>query len=155
MEYDAVFRSPFGYVGVTVGNGAVTAVDWLAEHREREPRDALAAETVRQLRAWFDEPRQPFDLPLAPADTPFRARMREAMCAIPPGRTRTYGEIAAEIGSVARAVGGACRHNPLAIIVPCHRVVARDGIGGYSGDWGRGAALSHKQRLLALERVAG
>lgn len=104
------------------------------------------------LLAWLDDwaaGRTPsFDaLPLAPLERPLDAHVRAAMLAIPYGETRSYGEVAAWIGRprAARAVGAACGRNPVALLVPCHRVVARDGLGGFSGPDGM------KQRLLAHE----
>jgi methylated-DNA-[protein]-cysteine S-methyltransferase len=69
---------------------------------------------------------------------------------IPHGQTRSYGELAMEVGSAPRAIGGACGHNPIPIVIPCHRVLGRNGLGGYSG----GAGLATKRRLLELERSA-
>lgn len=78
----------------------------------------------------------------------FQAMLRMALLAIPAGQTRSYGELAAELGSAPRAVGQALGANPLPLLVPCHRVVAAKGIGGFSG------GLDWKQRLLAFERGA-
>lgn len=152
--YEAVIATPLGRLGLATDGRVVLRIDWLDGGRERWPHDGLALAAARALAAWFEDPRELPSLPLAPAATPFQQRVREAMRAIPAGRTRTYGELAGELGSAARAVGGACRGNALPIVVPCHRVVARNGLGGYSGDWERGAVLSHKQRLLALEARA-
>ncbi|MDX1610256.1 MAG: methylated-DNA--[protein]-cysteine S-methyltransferase [Halofilum sp. (in: g-proteobacteria)] len=153
--YDAVWNGPLGRIGVRVSDDYVTDIDWLAAGPARTSTHPLAAETVRQLAAWFDDPgRFRFSLPLSPAPTPFQRRFRERLCAVPPGEVRTYGALAAELNSAPRAVGGACRANPLPLVVPCHRVVAADGIGGYGGDWGAGPAVDFKQRLLDLERRA-
>ena len=92
-----------------------------------------------------------FDLPLAPAGTAFEGRVWAAMQAIPYGETRCYGDLAEATGSAPRAVGRACGKNPIPIVVPCHRVLAKTGLGGYSGDGG----LVTKQRLLALEGALG
>ena len=89
-----------------------------------------------------------FDLPLAPEGTAFQKRVYAAMQRIPFGGMRSYGELAAELGSAARAVGGACGSNPLPIVIPCHRVVAAGGgLGGFSG----GAGASTKTWLLHHE----
>ena len=89
-------------------------------------------------------------LPLADAPTPFAARVRRALMAIPPGWTRTYGELARELGTSARAIGMACRANPLPIVVPCHRVVAVAAPGGYAGA-SNGPLPDFKRALLAHE----
>lgn len=151
-DYDAIWTSPCGRLGVRVADDYVTAVDWLPAGPDRAADHPLAAEAVRQLAAWFEDPRRSFQLPLAPAPTPFQRRVREAMRAIAPGETRTYGQLAAELATAPRAIGGACRCNPITLVVPCHRVVAQDGIGGYGGDWGAGPAIDQKARLLAFER---
>ena len=88
------------------------------------------------------------DLPLAPRGTEFQCRVWSALLAIPYGETRTYGELAAELGSSPRAVGTAVGRNPISVIVPCHRVVGADGsLTGYAG------GLDRKRALLALERA--
>lgn len=108
----------------------------------------LLAETARQLAAYFADRLELFDLPLAPAGTVFQRRVYDALLAIPYGTTKTYGHLAQELGSVARAVGGACGANPIPIIIPCHRILAGGGkTGGFSG--GRG--VSTKLQLLQLE----
>ena len=107
---------------------------------------------VEQAAAWADAyfagAADPCGLPLAPAETPFQAKVRSAMRAIPFGQTRTYGEIAKAIAGSPRAVGQACGCNPIPIIVPCHRVLAAGGsLGGFSG----GDGPSTKRRLLVHE----
>ncbi len=90
------------------------------------------------------------DLPLAPRGTDFQRRVWHALRAIAPGATRTYGDLARELGTSARAIGGACRANPCLIAVPCHRVVAKDGLGGFAGDIS-GRRLEVKRWLLRHE----
>jgi methylated-DNA-[protein]-cysteine S-methyltransferase len=109
--------------------------------------EALLDEAEAQLIAYFAGERESFDLPMAPSPTPRGAMLRDAICSIPPGQTMTYGALAQRIGSGARAIGQACARNPLPIIVPCHRIVASNGLGHYSG--GRG--LVTKSWLLAHE----
>ena len=105
--------------------------------------------TARQLREYFSGMRKTFDLPIAPMGTPFQMAVWRALCEIPYGETRTYGEIAAAIGNpkAGRAVGMACNRNPLWIVVPCHRVVGSCGnLTGYAG------GLDLKRSLLQLEQ---
>ena len=112
--------------------------------------DALLAEASAQLRAYFAGSRARFDLPFDLQGTPFQRRVWQALLAIAPGRTSSYGAIAAVIGSAAavRAVGGAVGRNPVSVIVPCHRVIGRDGtLTGYAG------GIDRKRALLALEGV--
>jgi methylated-DNA-[protein]-cysteine S-methyltransferase len=111
----------------------------------------LLAEAARQLAAYFDGRLRDFDLPLAPAGTAFEGRVWTAMREIPYGETRSYGVLAGATGSAPRAVGRACGKNPIPIVIPCHRVLAKGGLGGYSGEGG----LATKQHLLALEGALG
>lgn len=115
-----------------------------------EPADhPLLAEAARQLHAYIAGKLQTFDLPLALHGTPFRLRVWDQLLAIPYGQTMSYGELAEHLGSrsKARAVGGAAHANPVAIIVPCHRL-----IGGSGSLTGFGGGLPLKQALLDLER---
>ncbi len=90
------------------------------------------------------------NLPLAARGTDFQHRVWRALQAIPPGETRTYGDLARQLGTSARAIGGACRANPCLIAVPCHRVIAKDGLGGFAGDVA-GRRLEVKRWLLRHE----
>ena len=106
-----------------------------------------------QLEGYFADPEFGFDLPLAPRGTPFQRRVWSKIAAIAAGHTRSYGEIAREIDSAARAVGQACGANPLPLVVPCHRVLAASGIGGFAHH-DEGFHLSVKRWLLAHEGVS-
>lgn len=151
-DYDAVIRTPVGYVGIITGGGAVTGVELgLRRHRELAPRSVLAARAAGQLAEYFGRTRSRFDLPVATSGTAFQQRVWAALLAIPPGQTRSYGELARQLSTSARAVGGACRANPCPILVPCHRVVeSGGGLGGFSG-CRRGAWPAIKRRLLEHE----
>ena len=117
--------------------------------------DALGWRVAEQLRDYFAGKRRDFDLPLAPDGTAFQRRVWDALRAIPCGQTRTYGQVAKEVKSVARAVGQANRHNPIPIVIPCHRVLAGGGIGGYAGAWNDGEETDVKRWLLRHEGVPG
>jgi methylated-DNA-[protein]-cysteine S-methyltransferase len=119
----------------------------------RRAAAALAERAARQLERYRDDPDAGFDLPLLVEGTDFQKRVWDAMCAIPRGRTRTYGELARELGGEARAVGQACGDNRLPIVIPCHRVVAAAGIGGFGHATG-GYLLEAKRWLLMHERSA-
>jgi len=113
---------------------------------------------VRELEEYFEGGRRAFDVPvdLARAGA-FQRQVLEATAAIPYGTSRTYGDLAKELGGlgVVRAVGGALKHNPVAVIVPCHRVVAADGaLTGYGGAPGAGGRLDLKKALLEIEQGA-
>ena len=141
--------TPLGPIRLTWAEGGLQEVDL-----EPDPSPGLARgapETLTaELTAYFADPGHRFGLPLRPAGTPFQRRVWEALRAIPPGQTRTYGELAAELGTSARAVGGACRANPCPIVVPCHRVVGATGLGGFAGDTS-GRKLDVKRWLLRHE----
>lgn len=133
-QFQAILATPLGPLGVRVVDQGVTEIRFLPEDTPlRDPEVPLAEVVARQLAAYFGDPKQPFDLPLASRGTPFQERVWRALEAIPPGQTRTYGELARQLGTGPRAVGGACRANPCPILVPCHRVVAARGAGGYAG----------------------
>ena len=138
--------SPLGFLTVFEDAGAVIALEWGRVDEARPSK--LLDEAKRQLDAYFDGRLKRFDLPLKPAGSRFQQAVWTRMRAIPYGAARTYGELAKSLGSVARAVGGACGKNPIPIVVPCHRVVGQGGrLGGYSG----GDGLATKRALLALE----
>ena len=102
-----------------------------------------------QLTAYFKNQLQVFDIPTFPAGSAFQKRVLTQIQNIPFGETRTYSEIATSLKSWARPVGNACGHNPIPIIIPCHRVVGKNGLGGYSGEGG----LHTKRLLLSFERL--
>ena len=114
------------------------------------PKNALAERAARQLEQYREDPDTVFDLPLLIEGSPLQRGVWQAMCAIPRGRTRTYGELARELGADARAIGQCCGDNRLPIVIPCHRVVAADGIGGFSHT-SEGYLIEVKRWLLAHE----
>lgn len=138
-------HSPVGDLTISEDGGAIVAIDWGWVDEQAET--PLLVEARHQLHAYFDGAAAGFDLPLAPAGTPYQRRVWGALCEIPPGCTRSYADIARMVGGSPRAVGGANGRNPIPIVIPCHRVVATAGIGGYSG----GDGLPTKRFLLALE----
>ena len=114
------------------------------------PRNLLAERAARQLERYRDDPDAKFDLPVIVEGSALQRGVWDAMCAIPRGKTRTYGELARELGADARAIGQACGDNRLPIVIPCHRVVAADGIGGFGHATG-GYLLEVKRWLLMHE----
>jgi methylated-DNA-[protein]-cysteine S-methyltransferase len=137
-------------LGVRCTDGRVCCIEFLPPQKAVAPRTPVAADVVRQLRAYLGDPDSPFDLPLAPAGTPFQRRVWQAIAAIPRGEVRTYGELARSLRSAPRAVGQGCGANPYPIVVPCHRVVAAGALGGFAHS--RGGWLAEVKRwLLAHE----
>jgi len=142
-----------GPVAITAAKGAIISMDLLPPDTpldDTSPEPLLEA-AFTQLREYLAGQRQTFELPLAPVGTVFQKRIWTLLAEIPFGAVASYGDIAAQAGrpNAARAVGGACRCNPIPIFIPCHRVVTA---GGRLGGFGLGLEL--KQRLLDLEGVA-
>lgn len=147
----AVLPAPTFSIGVRCDDDAITEIVYLEPHMELRPRELLAKEAVRQLRAYLDDPRFVFSLPLRPQGTAFQRRVWAGIAAIPAGVTRSYGELATTLQSGPRAVGNACGANPYPLVVPCHRVVAANhGLGGFARQRG-GFLLDVKRWLLAHE----
>ena len=138
-----------GRIAVAWRDDSVTCVDLEPESVKRDSK-RLPAAIAEGLDAYFRDGRVCLDLPVTLQGTPFQRRVWQTLRSIPPGRTVTYGELAQELGTSARAVGGACRANPCPILVPCHRVVATNGLGGFAGDTS-GRKLQVKRRLLQHE----
>ena len=152
--YDVVVGFPKMKVAVAVRDDRVVEIRYLPPSAPRvAPRNALAERAARQLERYRDDPDVKFDLPLLIEGTEFQRRLWEALCAIPRGRTLTYGALARSLGGEARAVGQACGDNRLPIVIPCHRVVAADGIGGFAHSTG-GYLLEAKRWLLMHESSA-
>jgi methylated-DNA-[protein]-cysteine S-methyltransferase len=143
-------HTPLGEVTISEDGGAIVALDW-GRGRDQEATPLLR-DACDQLQDYFDGKRMSFNLPLAPEGSDFQKRVWAALCAIPPGETRSYADIARTIGSAPRAVGGANGANPIPLFIPCHRVIAADGsLGGYSGGDGPATKrylLDHESRAL-------
>jgi methylated-DNA-[protein]-cysteine S-methyltransferase len=155
--FQACVRTPFATLGITTTATHVTGIRFLAPSvKALAPRrNTIAFLACVQLQAYLDDPRFEFDLPLQLSGTRHRLAVWEAMQRIPAGATRTYGELAKELRSSARAVGGACGANPIPVVVPCHRVIAAGGaIGGFMGERGEGFELGIKRWLLGHEGAA-
>lgn len=151
--FDAVVETPLGPIGIRLGDGLVTEIAFTStDYRVRSPKSAEADVAACQIEAYMQDPATAFTLPLALAGTPFQRRVWQALGKIPVGHVRTYGELAKELSTSPRAVGGACRANPCPILVPCHRVVAAGGKGGFAGATS-GRWIAIKEQLLRHEGV--
>ena len=139
-------HSPLGALTLSQEEAGLVALDWGWACSQQQTE--LLQQAASQLHAYFDGALESFDLPLAATGTAYCVKVWSALRRIPFGATRTYGEIAAEIGGSPRAVGQANRNNPLPILIPCHRVVARLGIGGFTAEGG----VETKRFLLDHER---
>jgi methylated-DNA-[protein]-cysteine S-methyltransferase len=162
MQWDAVIAFPKMKVGVVTRDDRISGIRYLPQDAVlADPANALAERAVRQLERYRKDPDTKFDLPLLIEGTDFQKRLWQALCEIPRGRTLTYGEMARKLGGgkwenvseSARAVGQACGDNKLPIVIPCHRVVAADGIGGFSHTT-EGYLIEAKRWLLMHEASA-
>jgi len=152
--YDVVIDFPKFKLGVKTRGDRVVEIKYLPLSAPSvPPRTPLAEKAASQLERYRDDPDTTFDLPLLIEGSELQRGVWDAMCAIPRGRTRTYGELARELGAEARAIGQCCGDNKLPIVIPCHRVVAADGIGGFGHSTG-GYLLEAKRWLLMHEAPA-
>jgi len=156
MTRYARLKTPLGTVLAVATGGLLTGLYFEDERRapqvapewREDPRAQPLAECARQLADYFDGKRQCFDLPIAPQGTPFQQRVWREIARVPHGETISYAELAARAGAPgsARAAGAAAGRNPIAIVIPCHRIVATNGaLTGYAG------GLARKRSLLAHE----
>lgn len=144
-----LIETPVGPLGFDAADGAITALHW---GRAGDLKDgALATQLRKEVASYFAGVLTTFTVPVALGGTAFQRAFLNALCAIPYGETRTYGDLAQDLQVSAQAIGQACSANRIAILIPCHRILAADGLGGYSGDGG----IEAKVALLRLEGAAG
>jgi methylated-DNA-[protein]-cysteine S-methyltransferase len=152
-DWQAIVETPLGPLGVRVDAKGLAEIDFLPnDRRAQSAADPLSRKVVGQLARYFLQPAPPFSLPLHLQGTPFQRSVWGLLCEIPVGQVWTYGEMARRLGSSPRAVGNACRRNPVPVVVPCHRVVGAQGLGGYAGET-TGRNMEIKRWLLAHEGV--
>lgn len=151
------WQSPIGKLDIQLNDGCIVAIEIKPNNNKTSAsqRASQHASSVvqQQLQAYFAGQQTEFDLPLNMSGTHFQKKVWREMLKIPAGETRSYGDIAKRLKSSARAVGNACRANPIPLIVPCHRVVAKAGLGGFGGET-RGRLMSIKRWLLQHEGAA-
>jgi methylated-DNA-[protein]-cysteine S-methyltransferase len=150
-DYQAKLPTPFALLGIRTEGDALAEIMFLpGTGKPFAPQSRLAARACAQIERYLNDPQFRFDLPLVRQGTEFQRRVWTKIAAIGAGRTRSYGELARELRSAPRAVGQACGANPTPIVVPCHRVLAAGGIGGFAHHEG-GFHLAIKRWLLAHE----
>lgn len=151
LQFDAIVKAPFGAVGISV-QGMQVAIELLSnEHRPKSAETKLAKQVESQIEAYFADAYHYFSLPLIFKGTSFQRRVWQYISSIPTGRVLTYKEIAQALDSGPRAVANACGANNLPIVVPCHRVVAKKGLGGFMQGDPKGPEI--KKWLLKHEGV--
>ncbi len=154
-EFDAIIDTPVGPVGVAMRRGRVHKVGFPVEDaRPRVPQDAELQAILQRLKAYFSGREDLCDLPVETSGTPFQQKVWSELRRIPAGEVRTYGELAKQLNTAPRAIGGACRANPCPLLIPCHRVVAANGKGGFGGATS-GRWVEIKTMLLSHEGVLG
>lgn len=151
MKAFYIYEFSIGRLRIMEEDGAITRIELAEQESGGSNRweTPLIKSAAAQLWEYFSGKRRQFDLPLDPRGTPFQKKVWTALCSIPYGETRTYGQIAEKTGNpkASRAVGMANHNNPIMIVIPCHRVIGANGsLTGYAG------GLSVKQRLLELEQ---
>jgi methylated-DNA-[protein]-cysteine S-methyltransferase len=153
--FSAIVEAPFGAIGIRTEPGVVKELVYLPRHfEEKPPADKLAELAAQQVERYFKEPDFQFNLPLAPVGTAFQRKVWTVISAIPRGEVLTYGDVAKRICSAPRAVGQACGANWFPLVIPCHRVTASGGLGGFSNhDDETGFHLGVKRWLLAHEGI--
>jgi methylated-DNA-[protein]-cysteine S-methyltransferase len=152
--YDVTVDFPKFKVGVATRDGVVTELKYLPlSAASVSPKIELAKRAERQLQSYRSDPNVVFDLPVAIEGSELQKAVWKAMCAIPRGNTRTYGDLARELGTDPREIGQACGDNRLPLVIPCHRIVAANGIGGFAHATS-GYLLETKRWLLMHEAAA-
>lgn len=136
-------QTPAGQFVFTSQQGVINKTDW-------EPGVSSSSPVKHELNAYWQNPDKPIHIKLLKQGSAYRNQVWAALCQIPFGETMTYSALAKKIGSSARAVGNACRDNPYALFIPCHRVVSVSGMGGYCGQTD-GDLLAIKYKLLEFE----
>jgi methylated-DNA-[protein]-cysteine S-methyltransferase len=151
--FDARIETPFAVLGIRAAGDLVTHIEYLPRGvATLAPTNKLAVRVCRQIEKYLDDPQFEFDLPFEFRGTAFQQRVWRAIYAIPVGKTLTYLDVARQLKSAPRPVGGACGANRLPLVIPCHRVVASGGIGGFMHARG-GEPIQIKQWLLRHENA--
>ena len=151
--YQARHPTPFAVLGIRVASERLAGIDYLPRGAATlDPLSRFAARVCRQIERYLDDPDYRFDLPFDYAGSEFQCRVWRAIRAIPSGRTLTYQDVARLLRTAPRPVGGACGANRIPLVIPCHRVVASGGIGGFMHSR-RGPGIEIKRWLLKHEGV--
>jgi methylated-DNA-[protein]-cysteine S-methyltransferase len=154
--FDALIESPVGTLGINITDNCLSGIEFLGKLETRTEQSGQSNASIKQVRAalkeYFAAADSIVNIKIDLQGTDYQQRVWAALRSIPAGQTCTYGDVARQIGSSPRAVGNACRRNPVPIFVPCHRVVSANGSGGFMGSTS-GQPLVIKHWLLEHERT--
>lgn len=149
-DYAAIISAPFGAVGIRAQDDFLVGIELIPEPLpEKQSAEPFVQEIANQVRAYLKDPAAPLSIPYAVKGTHFQKRVWQAIASIPSGQTLSYGELAQKVGSGPRAVANVCGANQVPLFIPCHRVVSKNGIGGFMQ--GNENGLKVKRWLLAHE----
>jgi methylated-DNA-[protein]-cysteine S-methyltransferase len=148
-----VIATTIGRLEIDIDDEKIKAIKLNSNKSLSKSKTKLGQKITEQFKCYFNNASFEFDLPLVQKGSEHQNKVWKALREIPPGQVLTYGALAKKIGSSARAIGNACRNNPIPIIVPCHRIVAAKDIGGFSGAQ-EGVLLNIKRELLAHEGLS-
>jgi methylated-DNA-[protein]-cysteine S-methyltransferase len=154
QQYATIFTTDIATIGLQFDGSKLTKIDYFTEKSNKAATSKLAESVRDKIKKYLDPQLniKSIKVDLLLNVTPFQEKVLQQLQDIPYGETKTYGEIAKKLNTSPRAVGNACRNNPVPIIIPCHRVVAANGIGGYDGAT-KGTLLAIKYQLLKREGV--
>ena len=150
--YDIIFKTDIGLIGLRFDGSSLIQVDYLKNRKIIAASSRVAESVKNKIESYLADKTRTLKVDMTLNVTPFQKKVLEQLQKIPYGETTTYGEIAKILKTSPRAVGNACRNNPVPIIIPCHRVVSATGIGGYDGARS-GSLLDIKRKLLQKEGV--
>ncbi|MEZ0315265.1 MAG: methylated-DNA--[protein]-cysteine S-methyltransferase [Methylophilaceae bacterium] len=151
-DYDAIIPAPFGAIGIRAQDDFLTKITLIAgKLAEKQSSQPFVQEIAKQIKQYLIDPTSPLDMPYAVKGTPYQKRVWRAISAIPAGQTLSYGELADKVSSGSRAVANVCGANQVPLFIPCHRVVAKNGLGGFMQ--GKENGLAVKQWLLDHEQA--
>ena len=153
-NYEMVFISPIGPIGINSINEKVSELKFDLRLKKINAKDSFYREVSKQLDLYFNKKIDKFDIPFNLSTSEYQAKVLKEVLNIKHGCTKTYSDIAVKINTHPRPVGNACRNNPIQLLIPCHRVVGKNNIGGFSGEnvERKGNMLFIKKKLLMIEK---
>lgn len=146
-----MITSPLGNIALAFQHDKLIKLEILAGDSKKSPQGSSSKHVAAELARYFKNPKHSFKVSLHLEGTSFQKSVWRALQQIPPSKTMTYGALAKKLKTSARAIGQACRTNPIPIIIPCHRVIAANHLGGYAGKR-KGRMLDIKKWLLQHEK---